>query len=46
MGSGITRDGLLMRMNKSQWQDVIDLNLTGVFLCIQVNMYKILSSCC
>ncbi|RDX94686.1 3-oxoacyl-[acyl-carrier-protein] reductase, chloroplastic [Mucuna pruriens] len=33
--AGITRDGLLMRMKKSQWQDVIDLNLTGVFLCIQ-----------
>ncbi|CAI0425710.1 unnamed protein product [Linum tenue] len=25
-----------MRMKKSQWQDVIDLNLTGVFLCTQV----------
>lgn len=33
---GITRDGLLMRMKKSQWQEVIDLNLTGVFLCTQV----------
>ncbi|XP_066327598.1 3-oxoacyl-[acyl-carrier-protein] reductase 4-like isoform X2 [Miscanthus floridulus] len=31
----ITRDTLLMRMKKSQWQDVIDLNLTGVFLCTQ-----------
>ncbi|KAL2343433.1 hypothetical protein Fmac_004718 [Flemingia macrophylla] len=35
MASGITRDGLLMRMKKSQWQDVIDINLTGVFLCTQ-----------
>lgn len=33
--AGITKDGLLMRMSKSQWQDVIDLNLTGVFLCTQ-----------
>lgn len=33
--AGITRDGLLMRMKKAQWQDVIDLNLTGVFLCTQ-----------
>ncbi|VFQ69080.1 unnamed protein product [Cuscuta campestris] len=33
--AGITRDGLLMRMTKSQWQEVIDLNLTGVFLCTQ-----------
>ncbi|KAL0385400.1 UNVERIFIED_CONTAM: 3-oxoacyl-[acyl-carrier-protein] reductase, chloroplastic [Sesamum radiatum] len=33
--AGITRDGLLMRMKMSQWQEVIDLNLTGVFLCTQ-----------
>ncbi|KAF8378141.1 hypothetical protein HHK36_029478 [Tetracentron sinense] len=33
--AGITRDGLLMRMKKHQWQEVIDLNLTGVFLCTQ-----------
>ncbi|XP_060967214.1 3-oxoacyl-[acyl-carrier-protein] reductase 4-like [Cannabis sativa] len=33
--AGITRDALLMRMKKAQWQDVIDLNLTGVFLCTQ-----------
>ncbi|TKY47741.1 3-oxoacyl-of acyl-carrier-protein reductase [Spatholobus suberectus] len=33
--AGITRDGLLMRMKKSQWQEVIDINLTGVFLCTQ-----------
>jgi len=31
--AGITRDGLLMRMKTSDWQSVIDLNLTGVFLC-------------
>jgi NAD(P)-dependent dehydrogenase (short-subunit alcohol dehydrogenase family) len=29
---GITLDTLLIEMKKSQWQDVIDLNLTGVFL--------------
>uniref|UniRef100_A0A0D9VG73 3-oxoacyl-[acyl-carrier-protein] reductase n=1 Tax=Leersia perrieri TaxID=77586 RepID=A0A0D9VG73_9ORYZ len=33
--AGITRDTLLLRMKKSTWQDVIDLNLTGVFLCTQ-----------
>ncbi|MFS8030063.1 putative 3-oxoacyl-[acyl-carrier-protein] reductase [Helianthus anomalus] len=33
--AGITRDGLMMRMKLSQWQEVIDLNLTGVFLCTQ-----------
>jgi 3-oxoacyl-[acyl-carrier protein] reductase len=31
--AGITRDTLLMRMDLEQWQGVIDLNLTGVFLC-------------
>ncbi|KAG6558160.1 hypothetical protein Mapa_000341 [Marchantia paleacea] len=33
--AGITRDTLLMRMKKSQWDEVIELNLTGVFLCTQ-----------
>ncbi|XP_058191985.1 3-oxoacyl-[acyl-carrier-protein] reductase, chloroplastic-like [Rhododendron vialii] len=33
--AGITRDGLLMRMKTSQWQEVIDLNLTGVYHCTQ-----------
>ena len=31
--AGITRDGLLMRMKTDDWQAVINLNLTGVFLC-------------
>jgi 3-oxoacyl-[acyl-carrier protein] reductase len=31
--AGITKDGLLMRMKTSDWKSVIDLNLTGVFLC-------------
>jgi 3-oxoacyl-[acyl-carrier protein] reductase len=31
--AGITRDTLLMRMKTEEWQAVIDLNLTGVFLC-------------
>jgi 3-oxoacyl-[acyl-carrier protein] reductase len=31
--AGITRDGLLMRMKDEDWQQVLDLNLTGVFLC-------------
>ena len=26
----------MMRMKKTQWQEVIDLNLTGVFICTQV----------
>ena len=30
--AGITRDGLLMRMKTSDWQAVIDLNLSGCLL--------------
>ncbi|MFN5193302.1 MAG: 3-oxoacyl-[acyl-carrier-protein] reductase [Cyanobacteriota bacterium] len=33
--AGITRDGLLMRMKTADWQSVLNLNLTGVFLCIR-----------
>ena len=31
--AGIVRDGLLLRMNMDQWNEVIGTNLTGVFLC-------------
>lgn len=31
--AGITRDGLLMRMKTSDWQAVLDTNLTGTFFC-------------
>tara|TARA_Y100001968_G_C19349908_1_gene714077 strand:- start:114 stop:866 length:753 start_codon:yes stop_codon:yes gene_type:complete len=31
--AGITKDGLLMRMKIEDWQSVIHLNLSGVFLC-------------
>ncbi len=31
--AGITKDTLLLRMKLEDWQAVIDLNLTGVFLC-------------
>ncbi len=31
--AGITRDGLLMRMKTQDWESVVNLNLTGVFLC-------------
>jgi len=31
--AGITRDGLLMRMKTSQWDEVLNTNLKGVFLC-------------
>ena len=29
--AGITRDGLLMRMNEQQWDEVIDTNLKSAF---------------
>mmetsp|Transcript_9117 Transcript_9117/g.13395 ORF Transcript_9117/g.13395 Transcript_9117/m.13395 type:complete len:293 (+) Transcript_9117:33-911(+) len=33
--AGITKDGLVMRMKPKAWQDVIDINLSGVFYCTQ-----------
>lgn len=31
--AGITRDTLLLRMTEKAWDDVIDINLRGTFLC-------------
>ncbi|QUG41057.1 3-oxoacyl-[acyl-carrier-protein] reductase [Psychrobacillus sp. INOP01] len=31
--AGITRDNLLMRMKEAEWDDVLNTNLKGVFLC-------------
>ena len=31
--AGITRDGLLARMKTADWEQVLDTNLKGVFLC-------------
>ena len=31
--AGITRDGFLMKMTEDQWDQVIDVNLKGVFNC-------------
>lgn len=31
--AGITRDNLIMRMKDDEWDDVINTNLKGVFLC-------------
>lgn len=33
--AGITRDGLLLRMNESQWDEVVDTNLKSAFNCIK-----------
>lgn len=31
--AGITKDNLLMRMKEDEWDDVMNINLKGVFLC-------------
>jgi len=33
--AGITRDQLVMRMKRADWNAVLDTNLTGPYLCIQ-----------
>jgi NAD(P)-dependent dehydrogenase (short-subunit alcohol dehydrogenase family) len=33
--AGITRDSFLHKMTEEQWQQVINVNLTGVFFCLQ-----------
>ena len=33
--AGITRDGLMMRMKRADWDDVVGTNLTGAFLLTQ-----------
>src|SRR3954465_3920480 len=33
--AGITRDQLVMRMKRNDWDDVMATNLTGALLCIQ-----------
>ena len=41
--AGITRDSTLKKMTQEQWQQVIDVNLTGVFNCgqqIQAHMVE------
>jgi 3-oxoacyl-[acyl-carrier protein] reductase len=44
--AGITRDGLLLRMKTADWQSVIDLNLTGVFLCTRAASKVMLKARC
>jgi 3-oxoacyl-[acyl-carrier protein] reductase len=34
--AGVTRDGLMLRMDESAWQEVIDTNLKGTFLFSKV----------
>ncbi len=35
--AGITRDMLLLRMKRADWDQVLQTNLTGPYLCAQVN---------
>lgn len=34
--AGITKDNLLLRMSESDWDDVININLKGVFNCTKI----------
>jgi 3-oxoacyl-[acyl-carrier protein] reductase len=34
--AGITRDSTLKKMTPESWQQVIDVNLTGVFYCVKI----------
>ena len=36
--AGITKDGLLLRMSEEDWDQVLDVNLKGVFLCTKAAM--------
>lgn len=41
--AGITRDGLMMRMSENDWDDVIDTNLKGAFLCSKAVLRTMMS---
>ena len=40
--AGVTRDNLLLRMKDEEWRQVLDTNLTGVFLCTQAVLQPML----
>ena len=42
--AGITRDGLMMRMKRSDWDDVLTTNLTGAFLLTQACVSSLLKN--
>ncbi len=42
--AGILRDATLMKMTAEQWQQVIDVNLTGVFNCTKVVAPKMIEN--
>lgn len=42
--AGITRDGLMLRMKRSDWDDVLGTNLTGAFLLTQALLSPMLKN--
>ncbi len=42
--AGITRDGLMLRMKRADWDDVLTTNLTGAFLLTQVLLSAMLKN--
>src|SRR6202044_1047015 len=40
--AGITRDGLVLRMKRADWDDVLATNLTGAFLLTQALLSSML----
>jgi 3-oxoacyl-[acyl-carrier protein] reductase len=42
--AGVTRDGLMMRMKRADWDDVINTNLTGAFLLTQAFVSSMLKA--
>lgn len=42
--AGITRDGLLLRMKRNDWDDVLSTNLTGTFLLTQALLSPMLKN--
>jgi len=40
--AGITKDTLLLRMSEQQWDDVLDINLKGTFLCSKHSLKAIM----
>ncbi len=42
--AGITRDQLVLRMKRADWDDVLNINLTGAHLCIQQSLSSMLKN--
>lgn len=43
--AGITKDNLLMRMKTEEWDNVIDVNLKGAFLCTRRVLKGMMKAC-